>query len=258
MPKSKMRKKTPKANTEADLKAALNKIKVLEEQFKNKIEPAPAAPINPADLAPQNIDAKDRPVSSLLPPGTVIPPIPADAVRIDLGCGRRKEPGFRGLDRVQVEGVDIVHDVLTLPWPFESESVDEFRASHLLEHFWGEDQTRIMDEAFRCLKFGGLFTVVVPAWNSVRQWQDPTHKSPFPDAKAWYFNKAFRDVNLLSHYDIKSDFDVDFNYTITDPNPATGIGGYVNRTKEVQMNAMWYYNNVVSDVTMVFRKNRRT
>jgi len=40
------------------------------------------------------------------------------AVRLDLGCGPNKQHGFIGVDAVALEGVDIVCDLESHPWPF--------------------------------------------------------------------------------------------------------------------------------------------
>jgi hypothetical protein len=183
-------------------------------------------------------------------------------LKVDLGAGQNKREGFLGLDRAPVS--DITHDLLDTPWPFADESVDELHASHVLEHFWGEDQIKIIDEAYRVLKYAeadgssatGTLTVIVPWWNSVRQWQDPTHKAPFPDNKALYFNKPWRVANKLDHYEIKSDFDFTLNYQLVDP--ANGVKGYVSASREAQLFALYYYANVVGDLTVVFRKVKRT
>lgn len=236
-----------------------------KSKSKRKPSVVPTVKISKAELERlQRVDSLSRanmsqsanplPIANI-PLALPAPPVES-RVMIDLGCGDNKAPGFRGLDLRP--GSDIVHDLMQLPWPFENDSVDEFRASHVLEHFWGEDQIKIMNETYRCLKFGGLFTVIVPAWNSVRMWQDPTHKSPFPDAKAPYFNKGWRDANRLDHYlGITADFDFDVNYQIVDPAPQVGVKGYVQTTRETQVYAMYYYNNVVGDVTIAFKKVKR-
>jgi hypothetical protein len=50
-----------------------------------------------------------------------------DRVRVDLGCGSRKAPGFIGVDIFPAPGVDIVAD-LSVAFPFEDSSVDVVRA----------------------------------------------------------------------------------------------------------------------------------
>ena len=44
-------------------------------------------------------------------------------IKIDVGCGSSKIEGFIGMDHLDLPGVDIIHDLNSLPWPFESNSV---------------------------------------------------------------------------------------------------------------------------------------
>ena len=43
---------------------------------------------------------------------------------LDLGCGENKIKGAIGLDNVNLKSVDIVHDLIHFPYPFESKSID--------------------------------------------------------------------------------------------------------------------------------------
>ena len=54
---------------------------------------------------------------------------------IDLGCGNNKVIGSIGLDKVKLESVDIVHDLLSFPYPIEDESYDLVYLRHTIEHF---------------------------------------------------------------------------------------------------------------------------
>ncbi|MGY1423744.1 class I SAM-dependent methyltransferase [Bacillus cereus] len=57
--------------------------------------------------------------------------------KIHLGCGKTILEGWINIDITPLEGVDVVADLNqcgTKPLPFESDSIDEFLASHLLEH----------------------------------------------------------------------------------------------------------------------------
>jgi len=51
---------------------------------------------------------------------------------LELGCGANKTPGAVGVDRVAGPGVDVVHDLSRLPWPFPDNTFDEVRLSHIL------------------------------------------------------------------------------------------------------------------------------
>jgi SAM-dependent methyltransferase len=53
---------------------------------------------------------------------------------IDIGCGRKKKPGYIGVDNVAVEGVDVVVDLEREPLPFADDSVKAVFSSHCIEH----------------------------------------------------------------------------------------------------------------------------
>jgi len=55
-------------------------------------------------------------------------------VRIELGCGDHKRPGFFGIDISGGREVDLVHDIEKDPLPFPSDSVDHVYSSHTFEH----------------------------------------------------------------------------------------------------------------------------
>jgi acetyltransferase-like isoleucine patch superfamily enzyme/SAM-dependent methyltransferase len=100
------------------------------------------------------------------PPGTLI--------RVDLGCGTRKAPGFIGVDIFPAPGVDIVADLSTA-FPFEDNSVDELRAYDFIEHL--PDRLRTMNEIWRVCKDGALVDLFVPSTDGRGAFQDPTHVS---------------------------------------------------------------------------------
>ena len=56
------------------------------------------------------------------------------SVRLQLGCGNDPKPGWINHDLVQLEGVDIVHDLHDRPWPWADNSIDEIWAKDVLEH----------------------------------------------------------------------------------------------------------------------------
>jgi SAM-dependent methyltransferase len=98
-------------------------------------------------------------------------------VRLDLGCGTRKQAGFVGVDVRPFDGVDVVHD-LTTPWPWEDASADEVYASHVVEHFTPPQRIHFFNELHRVLKQGGRATIITPHWCSGRAFGDLTHQWP--------------------------------------------------------------------------------
>jgi len=144
-------------------------------------------------------------------------------IRLDIGCGENKMPGFVGIDYRPLNGVDIVHDVLRFPWPLPDESVTIAVASHLVEHlspdvgdqrmkplldllinkqiltneevdkYIGERDPgprfmRFMDEVWRVMKVGGEFAMVFPYAGSPGFYQDPTHVNNINENTWEYFD----------------------------------------------------------------------
>ncbi|MDD5629742.1 MAG: methyltransferase domain-containing protein [Elusimicrobia bacterium] len=98
----------------------------------------------------------------------------AEAAKIlELGCGASKTPGAVGVDRVPGPGVDVVHDLGRLPWPFPDASFDEVRLSHILEDL--DDVLRAMEEVHRICRPGAQVLIWTPHYSSMNSWTDPTH-----------------------------------------------------------------------------------
>ncbi len=76
-------------------------------------------------------------------------------LKLNLGCGRVRLPGFLNADR---HGGEIFCDAMALP--FRDRTFDEILMSHSLEHI--HNIRRAVLEVHRVLRRGGLFTVVVP------------------------------------------------------------------------------------------------
>ncbi|MFQ6014602.1 MAG: methyltransferase domain-containing protein [Anaerolineae bacterium] len=111
--------------------------------------------------------------------------------KLDIGCGPEIAEGYEGMDRVAFEGVQHVHDIEDVPWPFDNESFDVVRASHVLEHM--RDLINVMNEIQRVLKPGGVLKIIVPlAMDAQGNWhgeafQDPTHVRFFVPDTFTYF-----------------------------------------------------------------------
>ena len=86
----------------------------------------------------------------------------AAPTKIDLACGKNKREGFYGVDLWAPEA-DMRMDVLEYPWPWADGSVDEFHASHFVEHIpmGGVDDGLV---AFAVAEPGAAETEVGFAW----------------------------------------------------------------------------------------------
>jgi predicted SAM-dependent methyltransferase len=159
-------------------------------------------------------------------------------VKYDLACGGNKKEGHVGIDIAKIDGVDIVMDLEKFPWDLKDNSADELWCSNYVEHT--PDIIAFMEECCRILKTGGKMTIIAPYYNSMRAWQDPTHKRVISEATFLYYNKKWRDENKLSHYNIKADFDYTYGYFFT---PL-----WASRNEEARSFAVIHYTNVVSDI----------
>ena len=98
---------------------------------------------------------------------------------LDLGCGENKIPDAIGLDNVAIPNVDVVHDLMTFPYPFDSQQFDKIYLRHVIEHFNIQDINKIFIECHRILKTNGRLIITVPHVFSLSAFIDPTHKSFF-------------------------------------------------------------------------------
>lgn len=170
-------------------------------------------------------------------------------VKIDLGCGKNKQPGFIGVDFIPFEGVDVVHDIATQVWPWDDDSVDEAYCSHTLEHLTAEQRCFFARQLMRVLKTGAKATIITPYWSSERAYGDPTHVWPPVCSMSYmYWNKAWRDVNAPHTEELLKGVDFDFG------------GGYhfdaewLARNDEMRMFAAKNYTNAVSDLFVTVTK----
>jgi predicted SAM-dependent methyltransferase len=170
--------------------------------------------------------------------------VPVTETKLDLGCGKKKQEGFIGVDKVQMDGVDVVWDLENFPWPFDDESIDEIYCSHYVEHT--SDLIRFMDEVYRILKQGHDCTILAPYYNSIEAWRDPTHKRAISEQTFDYFDKAWREKRALGHYDIKSDFLKTHEFIL---NPEWKM-----RSEEARNFAIRHYTNVVEELRITLTK----
>ena len=82
-------------------------------------------------------------------------------VRLNVGCGGRKVPGFTGVDAVaERTAAEIVARADNIPLP--DQSVEEIMAIHLWEHFFRWECDTVIAEWKRLLKPGGVLTLELP------------------------------------------------------------------------------------------------
>lgn len=95
-------------------------------------------------------------------------------MKLNLGCGSDLRDGYVNVDRVKLDGVDVVHDLDVGPWPFPDESCDGIIAQDVFEHV--ADPILFMVESWRVLMLGAGLVLKVPYWASRDAFTDPTHR----------------------------------------------------------------------------------
>ncbi len=98
-------------------------------------------------------------------------------MKLNLGCGNNYVEGYVNVDREPAAEPDVVADLETFPWPFDDDSVDEVRASHVLEHLGAQANVfmGVMQELYRVCRAGALIHVIVPHPRNDAFLDDPTH-----------------------------------------------------------------------------------
>lgn len=101
---------------------------------------------------------------------------------LDIGCGPNKTPNATGIDIHPYDGVDVVHDIQSYPWPLKNNTFDKIVCSHVIEHI--DDTVAFMREIHRIAKPNAQVTIITPHFSSSNSWVDPTHKKHF--SVQWY------------------------------------------------------------------------
>lgn len=133
-------------------------------------------------------------------------------MKINLGAGDVKIPGFVTCDYDARTGADYIFDLEKDVFPFEDDSVDTVVAHHVFEHL-GEGYFHCIKEIYRVCKHGAVIDVRVPHHRHDYFWNDPTHRRPITVDGMMLFSKKYNDLctqqgsaaSRLGYY-----FEVDF------------------------------------------------
>ena len=118
--------------------------------------------------------------------------------RLHLGCGNEVLPGWVNHDLAKLAGVDVVHDLDSYPWPFDSETFFQVRLFHVLEHI--AQPVRAIEELHRITAPGGVVHLRVPYWSSQDMMSDPTHKGFFNEYTFDFFDPTKRHCRERPYY----------------------------------------------------------
>lgn len=104
-----------------------------------------------------------------------------------LGAGedQQKGKGWINHDLLPLPGIDVVHNLIFTPYPFEDNQFDHIRCTDVIEHLpnyddkWQPMIIRFIEEVHRILKPGGDIFIQTPGYRAEFAWQDPTHVKVF-------------------------------------------------------------------------------
>lgn len=113
----------------------------------------------------------------VVPPGT----------KLDLGSGPRPVEGFRGVDEQPITDYEVSFDT-GLPWPFEDDSIEALRASHVIEHI----DLAYTPEWAKAGRVGNAWDVATPGFELSR--------NGWIEMAGWRWAKTGRRKDLLFHF----------------------------------------------------------
>jgi hypothetical protein len=172
--------------------------------------------------------------------------------RLDIACGQRKKPGFKGIDLAG--DADIIWDLNETPWPIKTSSVKEVYCSHYVEHIphwrpgWEVDGWwRFFAELWRVMKTDAIAEFIHPYGMHIRAFWDPTHVRFINEVSWYYLSREWREREMVDHYAADCNFEI---ITVD----ATGVTDeYVSRNLEMQTFQRTHYWNVIPDLRVLIK-----
>lgn len=139
-------------------------------------------------------------------------------MRLNLGCGYNRRPGYVNVDHDPICEPDLVCNLESFPWPFETNSVSEVVLCHVLEHLGQTTSSylNIIKELYRICEPGAAIVIDVPHPRHDSYLCDPTHVRPIIAESFQLFSKAKNEEwiqNKKSNTTLALQLDVDFEIT---------------------------------------------
>ncbi len=102
-------------------------------------------------------------------------------MKLNLGCGFDKRPGWLNVDNFPACEPDRLLDIEATPWDLPTDGFDEVLLKHVLEHVGAEFSVfaAVMRELYRITAPGGVVEIHVPHVRHDSFWADPTHVRAF-------------------------------------------------------------------------------
>ncbi len=117
--------------------------------------------------------------------------------KLNIGCGNHILSGWINLDISALPGVEVVHNIESLPLPFPDGKFEEVLCQDVLEHV---EYIPVLREILRTMKKDGSLTIRVPHFTSKHNFMDPTHKKMFSINTFDFFVKGSSEQDSRGYY----------------------------------------------------------
>lgn len=142
-------------------------------------------------------------------------------IKLDIGCGQARLPGFIGLDlypqdketlradcfdgirllgKPSLEGFGYIEDSEWDDYRFADSSISLTYSSHFLEHIPDYSWDDFWIDLYRISKPGSKHVHIFPYGNSTGAFQDPTHRQFLFPERFLYLSKEWRELVNMDHY----------------------------------------------------------
>jgi hypothetical protein len=180
-------------------------------------------------------------------------------LKLNLGCGNNKLPGFLNVDKAAGCAPDRVVDLESFPWPFDDDSVGEVVLRHVLEHLGAAPEVYlgVFRELYRVCAKDTTVTITVPHPRHDDFLNDPTHvRAVTPQGLELFSKKRNREwaKGGYANSPLGLYLDVDFEIVRATYVPASPWRERIdkNQVSRAQFaEAIRMYNNVVREIEIV-------
>lgn len=178
-------------------------------------------------------------------------------ISLNLGSGKNPLKGYINVDKYGEP--DVLFDLETFPWPWETNSVDKVVLNHVLEHL-GETTKlylNIIKELYRICKPNADILVVVPHPRHDNFISDPTHVRPItPEGLVLFSKKANQKWIGYANSPLAFNIDVDFEVVSTVFNleePWLSMFKDKKISQEELEENLKKYNNVAREIKIILK-----
>jgi hypothetical protein len=182
-------------------------------------------------------------------------------VKLNLGCGNKKIPGWVNVDHSSACQPDQVVDLESFPWPWPDNSVDEIVLHHVMEHL-GETTAKyfgVIKELWRVCSNGARIDITVPHPRHDDFLGDPTHVRPITVPGLQLFSRKMNEqwiaqgaANTPLAIQLGVDFDVAQVETLLEQPWLSRMESGRMSDKEIIQDAK-RYNNVIKEQKIVLK-----